>query len=208
MSILINDPRLADELLNQRRASGSDRYDEVWDGVYVMSPMANNEHQGLVNELAAALTTCIDWRSRGRTMPGANVSDRREDWRHNYRVPDVLVYLNENPAQDCGTHWYGGPDFATEIVSPEDRTLDKLDFYAQVSTREVLVIDRDPWQLTLYRLNAQRRLCPVAVSHFDQPMTIKSGVLPVTFALQTDPPAIRVADDQGTTIRNIPISPH
>ena len=27
----------------ERRAWGGDRFDEVWDGVYVMSPIANNQ---------------------------------------------------------------------------------------------------------------------------------------------------------------------
>src|SRR5262249_19157191 len=49
------------------------------------------------------------------------------------------------------THYCGGPDLAIEIVSPEDRSRDKLDFYAEVGTREVLIVDRNPWQLELYR---------------------------------------------------------
>lgn len=56
-------------------------------------------------------------------------------------------------ANDRKTHWYGGPDIALEVVSPDDRSRDKLEFYARIATREVLVLDRDPWQLELYRLN-------------------------------------------------------
>jgi hypothetical protein len=37
-------------------------------------------------------------------------------------------------------------------VSPGDRSRDKLGFYASVGTREVIVIDRDPWRLELYQL--------------------------------------------------------
>lgn len=77
MSILVNDPIVAEALLARRRASGGDRFDEVWDGVYGMSPMANNEHQGLLNDLATALTTVIDWQGLGRTLPGANVSHQK-----------------------------------------------------------------------------------------------------------------------------------
>ncbi len=206
MSILINDPIVANELLSERRASGLDRYDEVWDGVYVMSPLANNEHQSLATEIAAAITTQIDWRGLGRTLAGANVSDRREDWLHNYRVPDVLVYLNETSGEDCGTHWCGGPDFAVEIVSPNDRTLDKLDFYAKVGTRELLVIDRDPWQLTLYRLSGQRKLVPAGLSSLTQLSVIQSAVLPLCFAIQTTPSVICLTNDQAMPIRDIPIS--
>ena len=48
MSVVVNDENFANELIAQRQASGADRYDEVWEGVYMMSPIANNEHQALV----------------------------------------------------------------------------------------------------------------------------------------------------------------
>jgi Uma2 family endonuclease len=69
-----------------------------------------------------------------------------------YRCPDAMIYLRGNPAQNRGTHWYGGPDVAVEIVSPGDRSYEKLDFYAAVNTREVLIVDRKPWVLTLFRI--------------------------------------------------------
>ena len=214
MSILIHDQVLANDLLAQRRASGADRYDEVWDGVYVMSPMANNQHQSLATQLAIAIGTRVDWQGLGQTLAGANVSDRRENWTHNYRIPDVLVFLNQTAAEDCGTHWFGGPDFAIEIVSPDDRTLEKLNFYADVRTQELLVIDRDPWQLTLYRLDADRtprtginrKLVPAAVSTLSQATEIRSEVLPIQISLHSSPPAIRLTDPDGTLIRDVMIA--
>jgi hypothetical protein len=50
MAALINDAQLAAKLIAQRQAWGTDRLDEVWDGVYIMAPMANDEHQFLVKE--------------------------------------------------------------------------------------------------------------------------------------------------------------
>jgi len=38
-----------------------------------------------------------------------------------------------------------------------DKTLEKLDFYAAVGTQELLVIDRHPWKLTMYRYNASSK---------------------------------------------------
>ena len=204
MSILINDELFAIEVLQSRRARGADRYDEVWDGVYVMSPMANNEHQSLTTELAAAISTIIDWQSRGRTLAGANVSDSRDNWNHNYRIPDVLVFLNDSAAIDCGTHWFGGPDFAIEIVSPGDRTLEKLDFYAKIGTRELLVIDRHPWQLTLYRLT-NSRLAPVAISDPQHSATIISAVIPLRLDLDAKANCIRLTNSDSSPIRDIPI---
>ena len=46
MTALINDPKLEEKLIAKRQAAGADKFDEVWDGVYVMSPLANDEHQG------------------------------------------------------------------------------------------------------------------------------------------------------------------
>ena len=40
MVALIQDPQLEQELIAKRRETGADRYDEVWEGVYVMSPTA------------------------------------------------------------------------------------------------------------------------------------------------------------------------
>ena len=92
---------------------------------------------------------------RGKVYPGLNVSDREDDWTQNYRCPDVAVYLKANPAQDLGTYMFGGPDLAVEVVSPGEDPLAKLDFYAAVNTREVLIVRRDPWELELFRLAGQ-----------------------------------------------------
>ena len=108
-------------------------------------------------------------------------------------------------AEDCGTHWLGGPDLAIEIVSPGDRTLEKLDFYAKVSTRELLVVDRDPWQLTLYRLNDEKMLVPTAVSSFSQEATVQSEVVPLEFRVVDGDSCIRVMRPDGQTVRDIAI---
>src|SRR5207249_2384332 len=85
---------------------------------------------------------------------GVNVSDREVKWRKSFRCPDVAVFFPGNPAQDRKTHWFGGPDFAIEIISPYDRSRRKLPFYAKVGVRELLLVDRRPWALELYRLEA------------------------------------------------------
>ncbi|MCC7335769.1 MAG: hypothetical protein IT422_11770 [Pirellulaceae bacterium] len=44
MPAMILDPQLQRELIAQRALTGADRYDEVWEGVTMLSPMANNQH--------------------------------------------------------------------------------------------------------------------------------------------------------------------
>ncbi len=152
MAALITDPQLAERLIAERKATGADKYDEVWDGVYNMSPLANNEHQKLATKLASILTQVVEEAGLGQVFAGANVSDRESYWEQNYRCPDVLVFLSDNHAQDRDTHWFGGPDLAIEVASVGDRSYEKLEFYAKVNTHEVIIIDRHPWAITLFRL--------------------------------------------------------
>ncbi|WP_166827820.1 Uma2 family endonuclease [Thalassoroseus pseudoceratinae] len=183
----IQDRSVLTSVIRERRKNGSDRYDEVWDGVYIVSPLANNELQNLITQLAAIMTATVQWASHGHVFAGVNVSDQEEDWRQDYRVPDVGVFLNDTKATNRGTHWFGGPDFAVEIVSPNDRTREKLDFYASVGTRELLVIDRDPWGLELYRLRNDQ-LAIVASSTVENGTILASETAPLSFRLRKGEP--------------------
>jgi Uma2 family endonuclease len=182
MSTLVTDPALSARLIAQRRARGADHHDEIWEGVYIMTPLPNNEHQELVAHLTAALVEVVDNERLGTTYPGVNLTDREEHWEDNYRCPDVVVFLHGNAAQDCGTHWRGGPDLVIEIVSPYDRTREKLDFYEAVGARELLIIDRDPWQLDLLRLTGGK-LLSIGVSTLEQPSPLVSETTALTFHL-------------------------
>lgn len=92
-----------------------------------------------------------------------------------------MVFLNDTAAECHDTFWYGGPDFGIEIISPNDRTRDKLEFYASVQTRELLVIDRDPWSLELYRLiDGEMHL--VGRCTPDARESLGSEVLPLTWS--------------------------
>jgi Uma2 family endonuclease len=156
MAVIVHDPLIEADLKRQRAASGADRFDEVWNGLYFVSPQPNDEHQELVTELIVALHAVIVDAALGKVRPSVNVSDRDQDWIENYRCPDVAVFLGGTKALNRGSHWLGGPDFAIEILSPGDRAREKLEFYASVGVRELLIIDRDPWGLELYRLDSNR----------------------------------------------------
>jgi Uma2 family endonuclease len=170
-------------ILRERRISGGDRWDEVWDGIYVMAPIADNEHQELGLDLAINIKSLlIDGGFSARVFPGCNVSDREDDWTKNYRCPDVAVFLSSNPAQDCRTHWLGGPDFAVEIVSRGDRSRKKFDFYAKVGVHELLIVNRRPWRLDLYRRNEAGWDLAGQCTPDDRP-EIASRVLPLTLRL-------------------------
>jgi hypothetical protein len=114
------------------------------------------------------------------------------------------VFLKGNPAQDRDTHWFGGPDFAVEVVSPKDRSREKLEFYFAVGVRELLIIDRKPWRLELYR-NDGESLALVGVCSVAKPKGLDSTVIPFRFTLAGGRPRpklviIRSADGHATRI--------
>ena len=187
MDTLIVDPRVSERLIEERRARGADRFDEVWEGVYVMAPAPNDEHQDLAGGFTEVLRTVIDRRGLGTTRPGINLASDPVDWEHDYRVPDIAVFLNDTAAVCHGAFWSGPPDFLIEIVSPFDKTRDKLDFYSRIETRELLVVDRDPWQLQLYRRQGGALEVVSAVQPGDS-AAIRSEVLPIEFRLVAGDP--------------------
>ncbi|WP_161602073.1 Uma2 family endonuclease [Tautonia marina] len=204
MATLVLDSYVEDQILEQRRASGGDRFDEVWDGVYVMSPLANNEHQLIATRLSTILQVILNFGERGLVFAGVNVSDRDDGWKQNYRCPDVAVFLNGTSAINRESHWLGGPDFAVEVASQGDRSREKLGFYATVNTREVLIVDRDPWALELYRL-VEGTLTRVGTSRPGDAEALPSEVVPLAFRLiAAEPrPMIEVArrDERGESWR-------
>lgn len=204
MPLLIHDETISEVLIAERQASGLDRYDEVWNGIYVMSPIADNSHQDLVMAFSGALMMVWDLKGLGRTQPGANVSNDQNDWRNNYRIPDVLCFTSRSPALDRGSHWFGGPEFAIEITSRGDRTLEKLDFYASVGTKELLVVDRNPWRLIMYRVSGET-MQPITGSDAEGSW-IESSIVPVRFQLDLSDSKIRIVGTDGQPLREVTIS--
>ncbi|HYH65486.1 MAG TPA: Uma2 family endonuclease [Urbifossiella sp.] len=187
MSVLITDPVWGMELRAVREREDGDKWNEVWDGVLVMPSLPNDEHQEIQANLLLPLLTVIGVPGLGKVRAGVNVTDRHPDWKSNYRGPDVVVYLTGNPAVNHGNHWVGGPDFLVEITSPGEDPRLKNDFYARVRSREVLVIDRDPWSLELFQL-AGGVLQSVCRSETANPVVLESGVLPLSFQLRIAAP--------------------
>lgn len=187
MNVLVTDPELACRIIKARARTDGDRWTEVWNGVTIVPALPNNEHQRFVSVLNSAFSAVIDWDAGDQSLPGANVSDRAKRWKRNYRCPDVVVYLAANPAVNHLTFWQGGPDVAVEVTSPGEDPRRKLKFYAKVGTRELLVVDRDPWAVELYRL-AGGKLVSAGRSDAANPAVLSSGVLPLTFQLRDQSP--------------------
>ncbi len=146
----------------------------------VVRAPCDNEHQEIATYLNSVLwETC---RKLHHVRIGGVFSDRKEGWDQEYRIADLAVFLCDSKAIHHPTHWEGGPDFAVEIVSPYDLSRDKLPFYAKVGTRELLFVDRDPWQLELFRLADDDLKLTGRSTPADQNI-LSSEVLPLTFRL-------------------------
>ncbi len=199
MATLIHDRDIEREIIVRRQRLGQDHYDEVWNGVYFMVPAPNIEHQDVMGELSSLFRSVVQEECLGVAYPGINVSDQRLNWKKNFRVPDVAVFLNGTSAINCDTHWFGGPDLAIEVVSKKDRTKKKLGFYGKVGTREILIVDRYPWSLSLFRL-AGEELELVASTSVETGVWLELQVLPLKFRLiaGVDRPRIEVRQNDGS----------
>lgn len=186
MPLIVLDPEIAREY-----REWFDRFTESWDGVDVVAPLANNEHQELQLAFCIPMFEVIVATSLGQVFPGVNVADRHTGWRQNYRGPDVAVYLNSNPAVNNDTHWVGGPDFLVEIISEGEDPHAKFAFYATVNTREVLVVERNPWALELFNL-ANGTLVSVGRSDVENGLVLTSDALGLTFKLVAGSPRPKV----------------
>ncbi|WP_254506645.1 hypothetical protein [Anatilimnocola floriformis] len=92
MTTLILDTEFEAQAIAQRRKLGLDRFDEVWDGVYIMAPLANNEHQFVSFELAHFLRVVCEG-TGAAVMAGCNVSDQEADWKSNPMSPFISVQI-------------------------------------------------------------------------------------------------------------------
>ena len=191
MSILLTDPFLQDRLKAERKRSGADRYDEVWEGVYMMTPLPDNEHQQMVARFTAAFEEVIDWPGLGEVFPGTNLTDRETDWQFDYRIPDVAVLLKSGKAQNFGTYCRGAADFLVEITSGDERVREKLPFYSRLGVRELLVVDRSSWTLELYRWQ-EGALRLVGQSSAEASQVMLSQVVPLQFELVAASPRPRI----------------
>ena len=196
MEAILLDEREIHALLERRSQTGADRYDEVWEGVYVMAPLANNEHQRIATALARVFMEVAG--EQAHVLAGANVSARGADWAHDYRCPDVVVVLPGGTARDAGTHWQGGPDLVVEVVSPNDRSREKLAFYASLGVREVLLVDWDPKSLEVHVLRDGRLVNVASSTALDSsPVTLSTLGLILTI----DAVSLRIEVEHSLTGR-------
>ncbi len=144
-------PKVPEHILEWRRRTGADRYDEMWEGGLHMAPLPNRDHQDLAFALAVWLR--FNWAKPNgcRVYLEINIAEPGT-WPDNYRIPDLVLLTPARFHIDCNEYFDGGPDAVVEIHSPGDEAYEKLDFYAKIGVREVWILDRDTRQPQIYGL--------------------------------------------------------
>ncbi|HUN79667.1 MAG TPA: Uma2 family endonuclease [Solirubrobacteraceae bacterium] len=134
MATFVRDPEPIEieELRERRERLGLDHHDEVWEGVLHMNPPPSTEHQSLLQQLAVLFDPLA--RDAG-LVPLIQVFGLGED-RHNYRSPAGGLFRT----QPHGV-WQTTAALVIEVVSPDDRTWQKLDYYADHAVEELLILD-------------------------------------------------------------------
>jgi Uma2 family endonuclease len=145
MPTLVRDPQPAEfeALLERRRRVGQDLYDEVWDGVRHMNPAHAGRHGQIDRQLALILTPLAQ--AAGLTSTGTFNLGIEGD----YRVPDGGLHRDWRDQV-----WYGTAALVVEIVSPDDETWNKLEFYAAHGVEELVIVD--PQEKTVSWMGLER----------------------------------------------------
>ncbi|MBA3420169.1 MAG: Uma2 family endonuclease [Geodermatophilaceae bacterium] len=123
-------PNVLAEWLERRRALGQDRFDEVWEGDYHVSPEARASHGDVQDQVSGRLRPLARQR---RLWPSGPVNIGTPD---NFRVPDLVLLRQRSDAVFLST-----AAIVVEVVSPGDESYRKFAFYFAQGVEEVLMVD-------------------------------------------------------------------
>ena len=138
-------------ILQWRKHTGADIWDEMWEGVLHMTPAPNIEHQ----HFQWALTT---WLAQNWARPNGNTVYSQVNvaavggWPNDYRIPDVVLLTPDRFHINRKEYLEGPPLVVVEIRSPGDESMEKVPFYARIGVPEAWIIDRDTKAPTIYVL--------------------------------------------------------
>lgn len=130
------------ELIQQRQDLGQDGHDEVWEGVYHVAPHAHAHHGIIQAELLSILYPLVKQRGL-RPSSEFNLGDGKTS----YRVPDFGVHESVPDLLYVPTAVMVG-----EILSPDDETYEKFEYYAGHGVTEIVVVDPAKRAILAYRL--------------------------------------------------------
>jgi Uma2 family endonuclease len=129
-------------LIEQRRLLGQDTRDEVWEGVYYVTPHAH-AHHGLVQ---IRLGRILDDLAAPRALTVGAEFNLGEP--NDYRVPDLGVHQGVPDGLYVAT-----AAIVVEILSPNDATFQKFGFYARHGVAEIMVVDVERRSIRIWQLD-------------------------------------------------------
>lgn len=135
-------PKELEALIESRRATGADLYDEVWDGEYHMAPAAAGPHgdlDGQIGRILGPLASRIGMIESGPFNVGDGPSD--------FRVPDRGIRRRSTDV------WFATAALVVQILSPDDESWEKLPFYAEHDVDEIVIVDPQTQTVTWLRLD-------------------------------------------------------
>jgi Uma2 family endonuclease len=145
MTVVLADPD--PEWLAERSRLGIDRRDEVWDGVLHVPPSPTTAHQELAFELHTVLRPIA--KSFGlRIIQELTVFDPTKGER-NYRTADLVIAAPIN-VSERGIE--GHAEVVIEILSPNDESRNKFEFYAARQISEYWLLDPRTREIEVYVL--------------------------------------------------------
>jgi Uma2 family endonuclease len=130
-----------EHILTERRISGADQFDEMWEGVLHMVPPPSVENQNTEWLIEAWLRHY--WKPlhpKNRVLHQVALSPD-DNWRFNFRTPDIVLFTAQELPNLRRTFCHGPCTVAIEIRSPGDESFEKLDFYAALKVPEVWIVD-------------------------------------------------------------------
>jgi Uma2 family endonuclease len=146
-------PEVSQHVLQWRKRTGADQWDEMWEGVLHMPPVPNRLQQELEGHLETWLR--FNWaRPRGNKAYHQINLASEGGWTNDYRIPDLVLLTPDRFHIDHNEYFEGAPTVVVEIHSAGDEAYEKLPFYAKLGVPEVWIIDRDSKVPELYVLDA------------------------------------------------------
>ena len=139
--MLADHPELA-ETIAQRQERRADRWDEVWEGEYVMAPDAAPQHGLIQARLYGLLLTLSEPLGLVPSLT-FNLGEGPKS----YRVPDLGVHAEEPVPIFVPTAL-----IAVEVLSPTERKTAKFDFFAGRGVGEVWLAEPRNQSVEVYVL--------------------------------------------------------
>jgi Uma2 family endonuclease len=126
-------------LIERRKKLGIDLFDEVWEGSYHMAPAAHSSHGYIDRQLVIVLDPFARRAGLIGTGPfNLGVPD-------NYRVPDG-AYHRTLPL----SVWIDTAAIVIEVVSPDDETYAKFEFFFDHRVDELLIANPADQSITFW----------------------------------------------------------